>query len=74
MTLAVAIGFTAWQAGQDADWVTWLKQLPESASQIGSLWSADPSGSGLVLLLLVSAVAVLALVGGVVVYLASEKQ
>ena len=74
ITLAMAIGFVAWQAGQDADWVTWLKQLPESASQIGSLWSADPSSSGLVLLLLVSAVAVLALVGGVVVYLASEKQ
>lgn len=75
IALAVAIGFIVWQTNQDAEWLTWLKQLPQSTSlQISSIWSGDPAGSGLVLLLLVSAVAVLALVGGVVVYLASEKQ
>lgn len=74
ITLAVAVGFIVWQASQNAEWVTWLKQLPQSASlQIGSLWSADPTGSGLMPLLLISAVAILALVGGVVVYFASEK-
>lgn len=75
IALAMAAGFIVWQASQDAEWLTWLKQFPESASlQISSLWSPDAAGAGLVLLLLISAVAVLAVVGGVVVYLASERQ
>lgn len=75
VTLLVAMGFVVWQAGQDGGWFTWLEQLPQSASlSFSALWSADPSGSGLGPLLLISALAILALVGGVVVYLASERQ
>lgn len=80
VNLALVVGFLVWQARNGADWLAWLQQLPQSVSfhfdtqWLGSLWSTDAASSGLGTLLLISALAVLALVGGVVVYLASEKQ
>jgi hypothetical protein len=79
VSLACAVGFLVWQAQSGIAWLTWFQQLPQPASfhfdaqWFSSLWSSDPANSGLYPMLLISAFAVLAVVGGVVVYLTSEK-
>jgi hypothetical protein len=80
VNLVVAAAVAVWQARQGVAWLTWLQELPHS---FGSQWFSSllPSGlfgSGDSLLMnplvLVSALSVVALVGCVVVYFASEKQ
>ena len=62
-TLLVALGFVVWEFRRGADWLSWWAELP----QISSLpdWN---------LMLLIPSLAVLALLSGVALYLASEKQ
>jgi hypothetical protein len=85
VNVALAVCFVAWQARHGAGWLTWpfwsnwFAQLPQTATvHLGSLWPLALSGSGwgyvLTPMVLIPALATLALLGGVVVYLASEKQ
>ena len=75
VNLVLAVGFVAWQARHGFAWLAWLQQLPETATtQLDTLWSSAQSVSGWSLMLVIPAAATLALLGGVVVYLASEKQ
>lgn len=75
LNLVLAVGFVAWQARHGFAWLTWLQQLPGTATvHLDTLWSSAESVSGWSLMLLIPAAATLALLGGVVVYLASEKQ
>ena len=73
--LVLAAGFLMWQARSGFAWLTRLEGLPQAtAVQLGSLWTSTVSGSIWVPLVMISAVATLALLGGAVVYLSSEKQ
>jgi hypothetical protein len=90
VNLVLAVGFVAWQARHGLAWLAWpiwsgwIAQLPQTTSlHLGSLspaslWSSTLSSSGLSSLLtplvMVPAAATLAILGGVVVFLASEKQ
>lgn len=90
VNLLLAVGFVAWQARHGLAWLTWpfwsswFAQLPQTATLhldsqwFDSLWPSALFGSGwssvLTPMVLIPAAATLALLGGVVVYLASEKQ
>ena len=82
-SLALAVGCAAWQARDGLDWLPWLKELPQTAMKqfdsgwsqmLTSLWSSALPGSAWNWMVLLSAGATLALLSGVVVYLAAEKQ
>ena len=77
--LFLAVGFVVWHARHGLAWLTRLEQLPQAAAlHLGSLWPSELSGTGwssvLTPMVIIPAAATLALLGGVVVYLASEKQ
>ena len=88
--LALAIGFVVWQARHGLAWLAWpiwscsFLQLPQTAAlhldflSPATQWVSTLSGSGLSSLLtpivLIPAASTLALLGGVVVFLASERQ
>ena len=73
--LVLAGGFLMWQARSGFGWLTRLEGIPQAtAVQLGSLWTSTVSGSIWAPLVMISAVATLALLGGAVVYLSSEKQ
>jgi len=79
MNVALAVGFAVWQARHGFAWLTWLKQIPKTAAAyLGSLSPTGLFGSGFGSLLspmvVISGTAALALLGGVVVYLAAEKR
>jgi hypothetical protein len=80
VNLAVAAAVAVWQARHGLAWLTWLQQLPHNVSSqwLSALVPTDLFSSGLNSLasplVLISALSALALVGGVVVYFASEKQ
>jgi hypothetical protein len=84
VNLFFAIGFAVWQARHGVAWLTWLEQRSQTATLyfdsqwLSSLWAASPSGFGLNSVLtpmvMIPTAAILALLGGVVVFLASEKQ
>ena len=69
------LGFLATQATSGLRWLSWFTQLPQApAIHLESLWPSTLIGSAWSLPLLIPACATLALLGGVVVYLALEKQ
>ena len=73
--LVLAAGFLMWQARSGFGWLTRLEGIPQAtAVQLGSLWTSAVSGSFWTPLVMISAIATLALLGGAVVYLSSEKQ
>ena len=79
VNVALAVGFVVWQARHGFVWLTGLKQLPQTAAAyLGSLRPTGLFGSGFGSLLtpvvVISGAAALALLGGVAVYLAAEKQ
>ena len=80
VNLVVAAAVAVWQARQGVAWLTWIQQLPHgfSSQWLGSLLPAEffSSGGGSLMspLVLISALSILALVGCLVVYFASEKQ
>jgi len=89
VNLVLAVAFVGWQARHGLAWLTRLEMLPQTAALhldalhldsvwTSSLWPSTFFGSGLGSLLtpmvMIPAAATLALLGGVVVYLASEKQ
>jgi hypothetical protein len=75
--LAVALlggaGFVAFQAQRGFSWIAWLQELPRSLHLESLLPAALPRLDG-GFWLLVPVLATLALLGGVAVYMASEKQ
>jgi hypothetical protein len=74
INLFIVVAFLAYQARHGLGWLSWLEQLPEAyklhIDQLGQFALLNPGWS---LMVLIPAVATLALLGGVVVYLASEK-
>jgi hypothetical protein len=73
--LLAAVAFIVSQARHGLNWLSWLAQIPQLSSlHLEDLWSSVLINSGWSLLVLIPALATLALLGGVVVYLASEKQ
>jgi hypothetical protein len=73
--IAVAIGFAASHAAQSLGWISDLSQhvLPSSI-EVTKLWPSSLAQSGSALWVLVPLLAVLALLGGVAVYLASSQE
>jgi hypothetical protein len=77
MVLLLGLGLAVSQARHGLNWLSWLDQLPRlpfgpldrPALSLSSLFT-----SGWSLTLLIPALATVAVLGGVVVYLASEKQ
>jgi hypothetical protein len=73
-------GLAVWQARQGLSWLTWLEQLPQMAAlHLKNLWpsalfNAGLLGTGWNMLVAIPALATLVLLGGVVLYLAVEKQ
>ena len=81
VNLVLAVGFLAWQAQHGVRWMSWFSGAGEWGSRyVGALWPSwslstfaamKPEWS---LTLLIPVVGALALLSGVVVYLASERQ
>jgi hypothetical protein len=80
VNLVGAAAVALWQARHGVAWLTWLEQLPRDfgSQLLASLFHPDlfrsSPDSMMSPLVLISALAAVALVGGVVVYFASEKQ
>jgi hypothetical protein len=75
INLLIVVAFFAYQARQGLSWLSWLEQLPEAYSlHAENLGQSALLSSGWSLMVLIPVLATLALLGGVVVYLASEKQ
>lgn len=79
VTLLIAAGVVVWQAMLGAHWLAdaagWLASLAQSPTfHLEVLWPFAGLKSGVSLTYLVPGMAMLALCGGVVAYLASDKQ
>jgi hypothetical protein len=70
MALVVAAGFLVWQA---SNWRAWIVELPAALHLHALLPDAAAHSSGIAWTL-VPVLATVALLGGVIVYLAAEKQ
>jgi hypothetical protein len=75
INLFIVVAFLVYQARNGLGWLSWLEQLPQAYSlHLDNLSQSALLNPGWSLMVMIPAVAVLALLGGVVVYLASEKQ
>lgn len=75
VNLLLVVGFLAYQARNGVNWLLWLEQLPQSFTIcLESLWSSGLFNSGWSLMVLIPAIATVALLSGVAVYLATGKQ
>ena len=75
VSLFIAVGFLTFQARDGLNLLSWLKHHPEAlALHLEVLWPSALFSSGWSLALLIPVFATLALLSGVVVYLALEKQ
>jgi hypothetical protein len=81
VALFAALGFAGFEARSGVAWLTWsywhdwFVQLPQAAAaQWASLSSASLAGSTWTWMVLVPALATLVLLGGAVVYVATDKQ
>jgi hypothetical protein len=75
MNLVLALGLVVSQARHGVAWLTWLERLTQARTlHLEMLWPAALFDSSWSLYLLISALGTLALVGGLVVYLGSEKR
>ena len=80
----LAVAFILWQARHGLAWLSWFSstagpaQGQQAVFHLDSFWSPQLLSSGLNSmtspLVLIPAIATLVLLGGVVVYLATEKQ
>jgi hypothetical protein len=74
-TLLLAVGFVVWQVRQGLGWLSWLWQFPPAhMPNLAGLWSSGLFSSAWSWVVLIPILATVALLGGVVVYLAAEKQ
>jgi hypothetical protein len=75
VSVLTGLGFTVFEARNGVAWLSWLEGVPENAAlhwdNLRASMLADPSWSWAVL---VPAAATLALLGGVAVYLATDRQ
>jgi hypothetical protein len=72
VTLAAAIFYLAWQARRGYGWPAWLQQFPRALhleALLPDAFTRYPGGT----LLVFSGLAMVALMSGVIVYMASEK-
>jgi hypothetical protein len=75
ITLLIAAGIAAWQARDGWNWMKWLGSLAQSqVFHWEVLWPFASAKSAAGFLSLIPALALLALVSGVVLYFSSEKQ
>jgi len=75
LSLLAVIGLIASQATHGFRWLSWLAQLQQSPSlHLEALWPGTLSNPGWSLMVLIPVLAALALLSGVVVYLASDRQ
>jgi len=77
VTLIFVVGLVVSQATHGLSWLSWLQQIPQPQFAPLSMDSFSPTAlftSGSTFLVLIPLLATLALLSGVVVYLASEKQ
>ena len=79
IAICIAIGFAVYQAKHDPHWLSsageWLTSVSRSPTfHLEVLWSFAANKPSVSLVYLIPCVAVLALLSGVVLYLASEKQ
>jgi hypothetical protein len=73
--LLIAIAYLVSLVRSGFSWTNWLGELPQSRSlHLESLWPSILSDSGWSLVALISMITTLALLGGVALYLASEKR
>lgn len=73
INLLAVVGFVAWEATHGVEWLAWFQSpAPSSGFDLSSLLASAVSGGHL--LVLIPALATLALLGGVAVYLATERQ
>ncbi|HEX8710578.1 MAG TPA: hypothetical protein VF730_01810 [Terracidiphilus sp.] len=72
VNLVVVVGFVAWQAMQGVDWLEWLEAHGLGGPGLWTMVASALSGWGLMALL--SAVATVTVLAGVVVFLAAERQ
>jgi hypothetical protein len=74
INLFIVVAFLAYQARHGLGWLSWLEQLPETYSlHLDHLGQSALLNPGWSLMVLIPAAAILVLLSGVVVYLASEK-
>jgi hypothetical protein len=75
VNLAVAVGFVVWQVRRGDDWLSWLPDLRQSqAFHLDTLWSFSSLTPDWGLMVLVPGIGALALLSGVVLYLAFERK
>ncbi|HEY1207822.1 MAG TPA: hypothetical protein VGE85_00505 [Terracidiphilus sp.] len=75
VNLFIVVAFLSYQARNGLAWLSWLEQLPQAYSlHLENLSQSSLLNPGWNLMVLISAAASLALLGGVAIYLASEKQ
>jgi hypothetical protein len=75
INLIIVVAFLTYQARHGLSWLSWLEQLPQAYSlHLDNLSQSALLNPGWSLMALIPAAATLALLGGVVVYLATEKQ
>jgi hypothetical protein len=75
VNLLLVVGLLVSQARHGFNWLTWLEQQPQSQPiHFEVLWPSALFTSGWSFTLLIPVLATLALVGGVAVYLVSERQ
>jgi hypothetical protein len=75
VTLLAGVGFAGFEARHGVAWLTWLQQLPQGAAlDWHNLFSASLANSGWAWMVLFPAFATLVLLGGVAVYMATDKQ
>lgn len=75
-TLIAIAGFVGFEARRGAEWLTWAfwQQSFASSAQANGAGSVGFAGSGWNWLVLASVCAMLALIGGAVIYFATDKQ
>ena len=75
INIVVIVVLLALQARNGLGWLTRLEELPAAYSlHFDTLWQSALLNPGWTLMLLIPAAATLALLGGVIVYLATERQ
>jgi len=75
VNLVVAAGFVVWQARHGVRWLSWLSELRQSqAFHLETLWTFSSMTPDWSLMVLVPGLGALALLSGVVLYLALERK
>jgi hypothetical protein len=75
VALVVSVVFVISQATHGLRWMSWFEELqPSQPLHIQTLWQSGVLSSGWSLMILIPALATVVLLGGAIIYFASEKQ